>query len=119
MALPALAKRARIADHPSYVRSPGMIQSDREVIAGAVERVTFHNAENGFCVLRIKARGHRDLGTVVGYAATISAGGMAEGVRRMVQRPHPWPAVQGRFSSRASVTWKTVVCLTATRSATW
>jgi hypothetical protein len=32
-----------------------------EVLAGSIERVTFHNAENGFCVLRIKARGHRDL----------------------------------------------------------
>ena len=49
-------------------------QLDREVIAGLVERVTFHNAENGFCVLRVKARGHRDLVTVVGHAATISAG---------------------------------------------
>ena len=48
--------------------------SDREVLAGLVERVTFHNVENGFCVLRIKARGHRDLATVVGHAATISAG---------------------------------------------
>jgi hypothetical protein len=38
------------------------------------ERVTFHNAENGFCVLRAKARGHRDLVTVVGHAAVISAG---------------------------------------------
>jgi len=44
------------------------------VIAGLVERVTFHNAENGFCVLRAKARGHRDLVTVVGHAAVISAG---------------------------------------------
>jgi exodeoxyribonuclease V alpha subunit len=44
------------------------------VLAGLVERVTFHNAENGFCVLRAKARGHRDLVTVVGHAATISAG---------------------------------------------
>jgi exodeoxyribonuclease V alpha subunit len=35
---------------------------------------TFHNAENGFCVLRAKARGHRDLVRVVGHAATISAG---------------------------------------------
>src|SRR5262249_22115169 len=26
--------------------------SDREVLAGLVERVTYHNAENGFCVLR-------------------------------------------------------------------
>src|ERR671911_1827310 len=48
--------------------------SPQEVLAGAVERVTFHNADNGFCVLRIKARGHRDLATVVGHAATISAG---------------------------------------------
>ena len=49
-------------------------QSQQEVLAGLVERVTFHNAENGFCVLRVKARGHRDLVTVVGHAATISAG---------------------------------------------
>src|SRR5881296_3678404 len=48
--------------------------STQEVLAGFVERVTFHNAENGFCVLRAKARGHRDLVTVVGHAAAISAG---------------------------------------------
>jgi exodeoxyribonuclease V alpha subunit len=48
--------------------------SSREVFAGLVERVTFHNDENGFCVLRVKARGERDLITVVGHAATISAG---------------------------------------------
>ena len=48
--------------------------SGREVLAGLVERVTFHNPETGFCVLRIKARGHRDLVTAVGHAATISAG---------------------------------------------
>jgi exodeoxyribonuclease V alpha subunit len=45
-----------------------------EVLAGSIERVTFHSAESGFCVLRIKARGHRDLVTVVGHAAEISAG---------------------------------------------
>jgi hypothetical protein len=27
--------------------------STQEVLAGLVERVTYHNAENGFCVLRI------------------------------------------------------------------
>src|SRR5476651_2574358 len=48
--------------------------STQEVLAGLVERVTFHNDENGSCVLRAKARGHRDLVTVVGHAATISAG---------------------------------------------
>src|SRR6266446_5540476 len=53
---------------------PEPVPSDREVLAGLVERVTFHNEENGFCVLRIKARGHRDLIAVVGHAAVISAG---------------------------------------------
>jgi exodeoxyribonuclease V alpha subunit len=48
--------------------------STEEVLAGLVERVTFHNDENGFCVLRAKARGHRDLVTVIGHAAAISAG---------------------------------------------
>lgn len=45
-----------------------------KVLADTIERVTFHNVENGFCVLRVKARGRRDLITVVGHAASISAG---------------------------------------------
>jgi exodeoxyribonuclease V alpha subunit len=45
-----------------------------EALAGLVERVTFHNPENGFCVLRVQARGQRDLVTVVGHAAMITAG---------------------------------------------
>ena len=46
-----------------------------EVLAGIVERVTSHNAESGFAVLRVKARGHRDLVTIVGHAAAaITAG---------------------------------------------
>jgi exodeoxyribonuclease V alpha subunit len=45
-----------------------------EVLTGLVERVTFHNEENGFCVLRVKARGQRDLVTVLGHAAMIAAG---------------------------------------------
>src|SRR5499426_3478010 len=48
--------------------------SDREVLTGLVERVTYQNAENGFCVLRVKARGQRELVTLVGHAAAISAG---------------------------------------------
>lgn len=46
----------------------------QEVLAGVVERVTFHNGDTGFCVLRIKARGHRELVTVVGHSAVIAAG---------------------------------------------
>src|SRR5450631_1995145 len=48
--------------------------SNLEVLAGLVERVTYHNDGNGYCVLRIKARGHRELVTVVGHAAVVSAG---------------------------------------------
>jgi hypothetical protein len=29
-----------------------------EEISGVIERVTFHNDESGFCVLRVKARNH-------------------------------------------------------------
>jgi exodeoxyribonuclease V alpha subunit len=46
----------------------------REPLAGLVERVTFHSAETGFCVLRVKVRGHRDLVTVLGSAADVHAG---------------------------------------------
>src|SRR6476660_3184535 len=48
--------------------------STQEVLAGLIERVTYHNGENGFCVLRTKARGHSDVVTVVGYVAAVSAG---------------------------------------------
>jgi hypothetical protein len=35
---------------------PTVTTSLTEVLAGLVDRVTFHNSENGFCVLRVKAR---------------------------------------------------------------
>lgn len=45
-----------------------------ELLSGIVERVTFHNQENGFCVLRVKVKGHRDLVTVTGATPSISPG---------------------------------------------
>ena len=57
---------------PAAVRPAG--SPDREVLAGLVERVTFHNPENGFCVLRTRARGHREPVTVVGHAAMVAPG---------------------------------------------
>jgi exodeoxyribonuclease V alpha subunit len=56
----------------------------RENLAGLVERVTFHNEANGFCVLRVKARGQRDLITVVGHAAAIGAGEFVQASGRWV-----------------------------------
>ncbi len=60
-------------------RAPdGNAQSDwsgeREPLAGLVERVTFHNPDNGFCVLRAKARGHHELVTVLGATPSIAVG---------------------------------------------
>jgi exodeoxyribonuclease V alpha subunit len=56
--------------------------STRESISGLIERVTFFNEETGFAVLRIKAKGHRDLVTVVGSVPSVNAGEWltAEGV---------------------------------------
>ncbi len=45
-----------------------------ETLSGSVERVTFHNADNGFAVLKVYARGKRDLITVVGHTPAVSAG---------------------------------------------
>src|SRR5690349_17890715 len=60
---------------PASGAAPGASDApEREALAGLVERVTYHNPENGFCVLRVKARGQRDLVTLVGAAAAITAG---------------------------------------------
>ncbi|HEY0032015.1 MAG TPA: ATP-dependent RecD-like DNA helicase, partial [Devosia sp.] len=53
--------------------------SGPDVLAGLVERVTFHNEDSGFCVLRVKVRGQRDMVTVVGHAATIAPGEFIQG----------------------------------------
>jgi exodeoxyribonuclease V alpha subunit len=45
-----------------------------EEISGLIERVTFHNDENGFCVLRVKVRGRRDELTVIGSLPSVTAG---------------------------------------------
>src|SRR6266849_3747405 len=45
-----------------------------EEISGLIERVTFHNDESGFCVLRVRARGHRDETTVIGSLPSVAAG---------------------------------------------
>ncbi len=49
-------------------------ESEKESLAGLVERVTFHSPETGFCVLQVKTRGNRDLVTLVGSAASIQPG---------------------------------------------
>ena len=54
----------------------------QEILSGTVERVTFHNQDNGFCVLKARVRGRADPVTVVGNTPTVAAGEMmtAEGM---------------------------------------
>src|SRR4030095_5372230 len=48
--------------------------SSVESLSGLIERVTFFNEENGFGVLKVLVKGQRDLVTVVGSLASVSAG---------------------------------------------
>jgi exodeoxyribonuclease V alpha subunit len=43
-------------------------------LSGLVVRVTFHNTDTGFCVLRLKVRGERDLITLIGHTPTVTPG---------------------------------------------
>jgi exodeoxyribonuclease V alpha subunit len=45
-----------------------------ERLDGLVERVTFHNADSGFCVLRLHVKGERELVTLVGFVPSVTPG---------------------------------------------
>lgn len=45
-----------------------------EYLSGVVERITFINEENGFCVIKIKSKGFSELVTVVGNMASVNVG---------------------------------------------
>ncbi len=50
----------------------------QERLSGSVERVTFHNEETGFCVLKVKVRGRREPVAVIGSAASVGPGEFVE-----------------------------------------
>jgi exodeoxyribonuclease V alpha subunit len=50
------------------------MENQSERLNGSVERVTFHSGETGFCVLRVKVKGRKELVTVIGSAASVAAG---------------------------------------------
>ena len=56
-----------------------------ESLSGLIERVTFSNEDTGFSVLKVKAKGHRDLVTVVGSLPSVSAGEWLTAQGRWVQ----------------------------------
>ncbi len=56
-------------------------------LTGQIERVTFHSEETGFAVLKVKARGHRDLVAVVGTLVNVTPGEWVEAEGRWVIDP--------------------------------
>ena len=56
-----------------------------ESLSGLIERVTFASEDSGFSVLKVKAKGHRDLVTVVGSLPSVSAGEWLTAQGRWVQ----------------------------------
>ena len=51
-----------------------MTPSAHESLQGSIERVTFHNSDSGFCVLKVVVAGKKDLVTVVGSSISVTAG---------------------------------------------
>ncbi|RQD70494.1 MAG: ATP-dependent RecD-like DNA helicase [Tindallia sp. MSAO_Bac2] len=49
-----------------------------EIIRGLVERVTYLNEENGYTVIKVKAKGFQDLVTLVGIMGNINVGSVLE-----------------------------------------
>lgn len=56
-----------------------------ESLSGLIERVTFFNEENGWAVLKVKAKGHRDQVTVIGSLPSVSAGEWVTAEGRWIQ----------------------------------
>ncbi len=45
-----------------------------DALSGQVERITFHNEETGFCVLKVMVQGRRELVSVLGTLPAVAAG---------------------------------------------
>ncbi len=62
-----------------------------ETLSGTIDRVTFHNPENGFAVLRVQVKGKREPVSVVGALASVVAGEMLEATGSWMQDPEHGP----------------------------
>ena len=68
-----------------------------EVVAGLIERIAFQNADSGFCVLRVDARGQRDPVTVVGYSPAAAPGGWITAAGEWTNHPKHGPQFKAAF----------------------
>ena len=68
----------RVPDTPSLpfdgkAPPPGS-SPDSERVDGEIERVTYHDADSGFCVLKVRVPGKRELAAVIGRAPSVAPG---------------------------------------------
>ena len=79
----------------------GRHAASSETLTGLVERVTFHNPDNGFCVLRVKARAARS-----DHRGRPRAGDQRRRIRsgygHLDQRPDARTPVQGDLPARGT-----------------
>lgn len=71
-----------------------------------MERVTFHNPDNGFSVLRVRARGRGGTITVVGRAAFIAPGQWINGSGNWIHDRNYGPQFRARFLQASEPTSK-------------
>lgn len=63
-------------------------QIDEQTISGVAWNVTFHNPENGYCVLKLKVEGHRQVVPLVGVVGpSISQGELIEAQGKWITDP--------------------------------
>lgn len=77
-----------------------------ESLSGLIERVTFHNEDTGFAVLKVKAKGHRDLVSVVGSLATVSPGEWINAQGRWIQDRQFGPQFKAELLTSTAPTTK-------------
>jgi exodeoxyribonuclease V alpha subunit len=77
----ARSGRARTISHLNAPQSSPASES----LSGLIERVTFFNDETGYAVLKVKAKGRRDLVTVVGSLPSVNPGEWIHAEGRWIQ----------------------------------
>ncbi len=63
------------------------VEAAGEALRGLVERVAFHNPDNGFSVLRVRVEGRREPATVIGTVPSVHPGEHVEASGRWIRHP--------------------------------
>lgn len=95
-----LKNRGHMIQKTMIQTSPAELES----LNGLVERVTYHNPENGYCVLRVKVRGLRETQAVVGYTSSISVGESIQAMGEWSSNRHYGPQFKAQFLKIVSPT---------------